>query len=157
MSQPTRSKWRRHIQPICGASCPRQRRQIWWSSRHQLVGRVTRRTTKIRPKAVGSDIFHRFANFDKCRLEVGPSRQTGQNGPFQGHQQHPHWRLSERRNWRQRLSNYKQKTSASFPVVNRSDPEVQKFGSNRPTVVDECWFWAYRKRMKIATSKLCMC
>ena len=28
------------------------------------------RVTKIRPKAVGSGIFCRFPNFDKCRPEV---------------------------------------------------------------------------------------
>ena len=37
---------------------------------HQLEGQAKRRATQIRPKAVGSDIFGRFSNFDKCRLEV---------------------------------------------------------------------------------------
>ena len=36
---------------------------------HQLVGQAKRRSTKIRPKVVGSG-FGRFANVDKCRLEV---------------------------------------------------------------------------------------
>ena len=31
------------------------------------MGQVKRRDTKIRPKAVGSGIFGRFRNFDKCR------------------------------------------------------------------------------------------
>ena len=34
------------------------------------MGQAKRRTTKIRPKAVGSGIFGRFPNFDKCRSEV---------------------------------------------------------------------------------------
>ena len=36
------------------------------------MGQTNRRTTKIRPNAVGSDIFGRFPNFDKykCRSEV---------------------------------------------------------------------------------------
>ena len=37
---------------------------------HQLVGWVKLSTTKIRPKAIGSSIFGRFLNFDKCRSEV---------------------------------------------------------------------------------------
>ena len=37
---------------------------------HQLVGQAKRHATKIRPKAVGSGIFGRFPNFDKCRSEV---------------------------------------------------------------------------------------
>ena len=35
-----------------------------------MVGQVKRRATKIRPKAVGSGIFGRFPNFDKCPSEV---------------------------------------------------------------------------------------
>ena len=38
---------------------------------YQLVGQAKRRVTKIRPKAVGGDIFGRFfSNFDSCRPEV---------------------------------------------------------------------------------------
>ena len=37
---------------------------------YQLVGQAKRRPNKIRPKAVGSGIFDRFANFDKCRSEA---------------------------------------------------------------------------------------
>ena len=35
-----------------------------------LVGLVKRRATRIRPKAVRSGIFCRFANFDTCRSEA---------------------------------------------------------------------------------------
>ena len=31
---------------------------------------VSRRCTKIRPKAVGGGIFGRFSNFEKCRSEA---------------------------------------------------------------------------------------
>ena len=37
---------------------------------HQLVGQAQRRATKIRPETVGSGIFGRFPNFNKCRSEV---------------------------------------------------------------------------------------
>ena len=37
---------------------------------HQLVGQGKRRATKSRPKAVGSGIFGRSANFNKCRSEI---------------------------------------------------------------------------------------
>ena len=36
---------------------------------HQLVGQAKHRATGIRPKAVGSGIFSRFPNFDKCQSE----------------------------------------------------------------------------------------
>ena len=34
------------------------------------MGLTKWRATKIRPKVVKGDIFYRFFNFDKCRLEV---------------------------------------------------------------------------------------
>ena len=37
---------------------------------HQLVGQAKRHATKIRPKAVEDDIFGRFSNLEKCRLDV---------------------------------------------------------------------------------------
>ena len=37
---------------------------------HELLGQAKRRATKIRPNAVGSCIFGRLPNFDKCRSEV---------------------------------------------------------------------------------------
>ena len=37
---------------------------------HQLVRQAKRRATKIRPKAVGSGTFGRFANFDRYRSEA---------------------------------------------------------------------------------------
>ena len=46
---------------------------------HQLVGQAKRRTTKIRPKAVGCGIFGRFSSFDKCRLEVAGDVVSGAN------------------------------------------------------------------------------
>ena len=36
-----------------------------------------RRATKIRPKAIGSGIFGRFPNFDKCRSEVAGDVMSG--------------------------------------------------------------------------------
>ena len=42
-------------------------------TRSPLTGgadKTKRRATKIRPKAAGSGIFGRFANYDKCRLGV---------------------------------------------------------------------------------------
>ena len=44
---------------------------------HQLVGQVKCHTTKIQPKAVGSSIFGRFLNFDKCRSEVASDVISG--------------------------------------------------------------------------------
>ena len=44
---------------------------------HQLVGQAKRRATHIRPKAVGSGIFGRFANFDKYRSEVASDVISG--------------------------------------------------------------------------------
>ena len=46
----------------------------------QLVGQAKRRTTKIRPKAVGSGesgIFGCFPNFDKCQSEVADDVMSG--------------------------------------------------------------------------------
>ena len=77
MLQPAWSKHWRHIQQLCVASCPGPPCDIWWSSRHQLVGQVKRRVTKIRPKLVVSGTFGRFWNIDKCRSEVaGACRST---------------------------------------------------------------------------------
>ena len=41
------------------------------------MGQAKRRATKIRPQTVGCGIFGRFANFDKCRLEVADEVLSG--------------------------------------------------------------------------------
>ena len=44
---------------------------------HQLVWQVKRRATKIRPKAVGGDIFRHFSKFKKCLPEVADDDVSG--------------------------------------------------------------------------------
>ena len=41
------------------------------------MGQAKRRATNIQPKAVGSDIFGYFPNFDKCRSEVAGDVMSG--------------------------------------------------------------------------------
>ena len=42
-----------------------------------IVGQAKRRTTKIRPKAIGSGIFGRFPNCDQFRSEVADDAISG--------------------------------------------------------------------------------
>ena len=44
---------------------------------HQLVGQAKRRSTKIRPQAVGGGICGRFFNFNKCQSEVAGDVLSG--------------------------------------------------------------------------------
>ena len=43
---------------------------LLWTRSPPIVRQAKRRATKIRPKSVGSDIFGRIPNSDKCRSEV---------------------------------------------------------------------------------------
>ena len=54
------------IAPVPSATAHCQTKQ----DANQFAGQAKRRATRIRPKAVRSAVFGRFANFDKCRSEV---------------------------------------------------------------------------------------